>query len=74
VKGNFAGEAVRSAPRNQTSVSFKSGAMATMQELVENIPYPKAKNQMKLASGRSLYHKKAPLCDMSDKAQNDIVL
>ena len=65
-KGNFAGEAVRSEPRNQTSVRFRSSAMVKMPELVENIPWAGAKNQMKLAHGKSLYHKDAPPCDLSD--------
>jgi len=37
VKGYVAGE-VRSEPRNETSVRFRSGAMVKMPELVENIP------------------------------------
>jgi hypothetical protein len=38
MKGNFAGEEVRSKPRNQTSVSFKFGAMVKVAYLAENIP------------------------------------
>jgi len=38
VKGNVAGESVKSETRNQTSVGFKLGAMVKMPELIENIP------------------------------------
>jgi len=48
VKGNVAGEVVRSEPGNQTSVRFRSGAMVKMSELVEDIPQAGAKNQIKL--------------------------
>jgi hypothetical protein len=37
-KGNSAGEAVRSEPRNQTSARFRSGAMVKVAYLAENIP------------------------------------
>jgi hypothetical protein len=66
MKGNVAGEAVRSEPRNQTSVRFRSSAMVKRAILVGNIPWSGAENQMKLSSGRSLYHKEPPRCGLSD--------
>jgi hypothetical protein len=37
-KGSVAGEEVKPELRNQTSVRFRSDAMVTLPELVENIP------------------------------------
>jgi hypothetical protein len=50
---------------SKTSVRFRSDGMVTLPELVKNIPWSKAKNQMKLARGRSVYHKEPLPCDLS---------
>jgi hypothetical protein len=57
LKGNVAGEAVKSKPRNQTSVRFRSTAMAKIPELVGNIPKAEVKNQMSSDRLQGLYHK-----------------
>jgi hypothetical protein len=69
MKGNVAGEAVRSEPRNQTSVCFRSGGMVKRAKLAGNIPWLGAENQMKFDRAGRLYHKVPSPCDLSMKFQ-----
>jgi hypothetical protein len=43
-----------------------SGGKGEIPVLLENIPWPVTKKQMKLAHWRSLYHKQTSFCDVSD--------
>ena len=63
---------MRSKPRNQTSVRFRSGAMVKIALLDGNIPWSAAENQMKSAPGRCLYHKEPPPCELSDESPTNI--
>jgi len=50
MKGNFAGEEVRSKPRNQTSVSFKFGAMVKVAYLAEKYTLVRTRESNEISS------------------------
>jgi len=66
VKGNDAGKK-KSGPGNETSARIKSAGAGKILRAGWIIPLSDDKNQMISFSGRSLYPKVTPHCDLSDE-------
>lgn len=60
---------MRSEPLNDARFRFRSCAIEAISLLLGNIPKSNAKNQIKSARGRSLYHTVWPCCVLSMESQ-----